>query len=79
MKLWMLTQNEVGGYDTYDSCIVAANTEQEAKKIYPCTYAEWGSIGRSWASSPDRVTATCIGTATKGTEAGVILASFNAG
>jgi len=83
MNLYLLTQNEVGGYDTYDSCVVAAETEEEAKKIHPSDYVrnnayDWGKDG-TWASSPESVSADLIGIAAEGTETGVILASFNAG
>lgn len=40
MKLWILTNNTVTGYDTFDSCIVAAKTEEAARLITP------GSVGR---------------------------------
>lgn len=77
MKLWLLTQNDSDGYDTYDSCIVAAKTEQEAKQITPSEYTKWNS--GTWAKSPDRVQVTLLGSATKGTPAGLILSSFTAG
>ena len=35
MNLYLLTQTENTGYDTYDSCVVIANTEEEAKLIHP--------------------------------------------
>ena len=35
MKLWLLSQDENSGYDTFDSIIVAAETEEDAKKISP--------------------------------------------
>jgi len=86
MKLWLLTQRDNNGYDTYDSCIVAAETELDAKNIGPVNYRdepEWDEHGKAtdkysaWARSRDRVTAECIGTTER--EAGLILASFNAG
>lgn len=79
MKLWYLTQSDESGYDTYDSCIVAANSEVEAKQFHPGGATGWKYSGRSWAKSPDTVDAVVIGTAIKGTKAGVVLASFNAG
>lgn len=37
MKLFYLTQEESTGYDTYDSCVVAAETPAEAVRIHPAT------------------------------------------
>lgn len=75
MFLYLLSQNQNGGYDTYDSCVVAAETEEEAREINP------GGIWSSnvWANSPDKVTVERIGVAFDGVEPGVVIASFNAG
>lgn len=35
MNLYLLTQNQVTGYDTYDSCVVAAESEDDAREIHP--------------------------------------------
>lgn len=35
MRLYVISQNVNNGYDTYDSAVVAANTEAEARRIYP--------------------------------------------
>jgi len=35
MKLWLISQSENNGWDTFDSAIVAAETEEEARYIYP--------------------------------------------
>ena len=55
-------------YDTYDSFVIACETEEEAKK-----HADTMS-----GMSSDDCTATLIGTALDGIS-GVLLASFNAG
>lgn len=78
MKLFKLSQDSATGYDTYDSCVVAAKNEETAKTISPDTFNSFGEKS-SWADSPDDVLCECLGTATKGTKQGVILASFNAG
>jgi hypothetical protein len=79
MKLYLLTQNENSGYDTYDSCVVADENEEQARMIRP-SYPEWDEfIGNDWASSPENVNVTLLGVAVDGTEPGVICASFNAG
>lgn len=83
MKLYLLSI-DYRGYDTYDSCVVAAKNEEEARTIHPAedpTYPDWNPWKQSsgWATSPQEVTVELIGTATRGTKKGVILASFNAG
>ena len=35
MNLYLLTQDEETGYDTFDSVVVAALTGEQAKKIHP--------------------------------------------
>jgi hypothetical protein len=35
MKLWKISQTTNHGYDTYDSAVVAAETEIEAKRTHP--------------------------------------------
>jgi hypothetical protein len=42
MNLYKLTQKINNGYDTFDSCIVAAKNEDEARKIHP------GDTARGW-------------------------------
>ena len=84
MKLWLISQSMAVGYDTYDSAVVAAETEQAAKETYPSGYVPdgWPEVYNDsypdWAK-PEYVKAECIGDATPGTPAGVICSSFNAG
>jgi len=35
MKLWLLSQDKNNDYDTYDSCVVVAENEEDAKSIHP--------------------------------------------
>lgn len=35
MKLFLISQNIVHGYDTYDSMVVSAKSEDDARKIHP--------------------------------------------
>ena len=83
MNLYKLTQTEVRGSDTYDSCVVAARTLEDALQIHPSEFVtgkDWPQdFGRSWAGSPEKVNAEYIGKAAKGTLPGIICASFNAG
>lgn len=41
MKLWRISQTAEEGYDTYDSAVVAAETEQLAKETFPTGYRVW--------------------------------------
>ena len=47
--LWLLSQTENGGYDTYDSCVVAAVDEQSAKRIRPSGSGEFDERRQIWA------------------------------
>jgi len=38
MKLYLLSQSINDGYDTFDSCVVCAEDEQEARTIHPSKY-----------------------------------------
>ena len=82
------------GYDTYDSAVVCANSEQEAKCIHPdgdyifinerFVGKESGHVAPSgylfgWVHPKD-VQVTVIGVAAKGMQPGtVVCASYNAG
>lgn len=81
MKLYLLSQTERNGYDTFDSCIVCAENENDAKQISPMegckTFDEYKY--HHWASCAENVKCVQIGIANEWTKAGLILASFNAG
>jgi hypothetical protein len=79
MNLYLLTQDVETGYDTYDSVVVAAKTETDAKSIHPEGDDAWRYWSGCWPWSPESVSVKLIGKAVKGTPAGVILSSFNAG
>lgn len=74
MKLWLISQEANSDYDTYDSAVVAALDEADARTITPGANG-WG---RTWCNEPSQVTAEYIGDAAPGMERGVVLASFNA-
>ena len=76
MNLYLVEQDENTGYDTYDSFVCSARTEESARQQNPCLI-EWGDWG-SWASSPDKVIVTEIGK-TNIDEEKIIISSFNAG
>jgi hypothetical protein len=91
--LWLLSQTEAPGWDTYDSCVVAAFDEESAKRVHPTTYGrtysdEHGAwLDRhgdrddcsSWATTADNVTAERVGVAHGQQSGTVVCASFNAG
>lgn len=76
MKLWLISQTVNRDYDTYDSAVVAAETEDDARLIVPHGQGYKGQ--RSWAD-PEDIIVEHIGEAIIGTPAGVVLSSFNAG
>jgi hypothetical protein len=92
MNLYLITNEYKVDYDTYDSAVVAAETEAEARLISPSSkgfegsWYNWGSDKNNptwiseWVPSQEYVGVKLIGTALEGTERGtVICSSFNAG
>lgn len=83
MKLWHISQDNIGGYDTYDSAVVAAETAEVAATIHPSGGKKipksdeifWGD----WTNDPLDVKVKLLGDAVPETKEGVICASFNAG
>ena len=80
MKLYLLSQDENTDCDTYDSCIVCAESEEDAKSITPCdeVFVEIQKKYPNWAYSKTSIMCEEIGEANKNQKRGVILASFNA-
>lgn len=86
MNLYLLTQTQIVGYDCYDSCIVCAENEEEAKRINPMggVIPESDSDEKAtflgyWASSAEHVSCEFIGIASDDVEKGIVLSSYNAG
>jgi hypothetical protein len=95
MNLYLISQRVNTGYDTYDSAVVAAESEHDAIRIHPgyefhefdengILYFKFADGSRRQTedyswASIENVSAKLIGTATEGIERGVICASFNAG
>lgn len=75
MKLFLLWQDVNNDYDTYDSCLVAANDAEDARTIQP---SESAAMWDSWADA-EHIQCRCIGEAAEWIKRGVIIASFNAG
>lgn len=79
MNIYLLTQTQRRGYDTYDSCVVIAADVEAAKSIHPRGLgpADWQDQ-YTWADTPKEVTAEHIGV-TLSAQARVVCSSFNAG
>jgi len=46
MKLYLISQDVVSGYDTYDSAVVAAKNEQAARETHPSQFVTHYRDGR---------------------------------
>lgn len=93
LYVYLIWQTEVCGYDTFDSAVVIAESEDAARDIHPSEftanysvavnaendYERWDYQYASWASHPDHVVVELIGEATPGIDRVVVCASFNAG
>ena len=85
MKIYLISQNENRGYDTYSDAVVAAPDENTARIIHPSGDiwgVDWVPVDYAfptWASRPDSVKVELIGEAVEGTKQGVICSSFHAG
>ena len=78
LYIYKISQDTNWGYDTFDSAVVVASSEQEAKEIHPNGYDEEFDLG-SWDEAKD-IKVEFIGTADKRLkDRTVICASFNAG
>jgi len=83
VNLYLISQDEEVGYDTFDSAVVCAATSAQAQKIHPNGNDRWpdknSGSADCWCAEPSSVNVKLIGRAKKGRVAGVIVASFNAG
>lgn len=87
-KFYRLSQGEYKGYDTFDSCIVVAHSEEEARLIHPRPGTKLGS-GRHWQNRDnswvaleqiDLIVVEELGIAYDHLQPGtVVMSSFNAG
>jgi hypothetical protein len=91
MNIYLLSQSVNNGYDTWDSCVVIAKDEEEARMTHPYyryfnddpydEYNNWNGMGRNydrWCNAK-YVSVELIGTAVDGMERQVVCSSFNAG
>ena len=82
MKLYLISQDVNDYYDTYDSAVVAAESDEDARSIHPDGESiDWqnakSSLYSTWAPLASDVKVKCIGVAAPGIERGVICASYN--
>ena len=84
MYIYLIKQNVNCDYDTYDSAVVIAASEEEARTIHPDgqrwidnKWNGWWGL-QSWCK-PEDVEVKLIGTAMPGEAAYVVVRSFNAG
>jgi len=92
MKLWVIRSEQHLGYDTFDSAVIAAETEQEARFTAPdgdtWDGTKWTTTvnGKIYAQSdmysawchPDQVSVEYLGETSRDIH-GPIVSSFNAG
>jgi hypothetical protein len=83
MKLYLVSQKQNNGYDTYDSFVVAANDEEEAKNTHPYTgrsmsTEDWGN-NYVWCDDVKHVKVKYLGEADSLIHQGIVCSSFNAG
>ncbi len=83
MNLYKISQDVNDNYDTYDSAVVVAETEDKARKIHPSEYEQqWDgttNLYSSWTAI-ENVQVEYIGIAALGLQPGTIIcSSFNAG
>lgn len=80
--LWLISQNIATTGSNYDSAVVCAQTEEEARQIHPGrrTGAWWDDPHKAyrweWAHK-DQVQVELIGIANDSIKPGLVLASFN--
>ena len=83
MNLYLISQDINEDYDTYDAAVVAAENEDDARKIHPDGISEEEWKGQDWwdtwvkYTERGKIKVEHIGVTNK--KRGIILASFNAG
>jgi hypothetical protein len=80
MNLYRISQKVNIDYDTYDSAVVCAESEEAARSMHP-SGREWDGAWERWGDwcAKDDVQVELVGKAEDTIERGVVCASFNAG
>jgi hypothetical protein len=73
MKLYKITRTESTDYDEVAGFVIAASNEDEVREL---AAEQCGVEGAEAWDSPRRTTLVHLGTALKGTEAGVIIRDY---
>ena len=86
MNLYLLRQDVLKEWDTFDACVVAAENEDAARRIRPFRdpfggegYGEYNEADESEWPDPGAISVRLIGRASDDLPAGCICSSFNAG
>lgn len=84
MNLYHISQDVNNEWGTYSDAVVAAENEEQERKIHPAEYVnrdwwtdDWSSM--TWVENLEQVQVKFIGVAVEDIEAGVICASLHAG
>ncbi len=65
MKLYLLEQDENQSEGSITSCVVVANSKEEAQQVHP--YTDWDRV-EVWTYGPEDVQVTYLGNARKDIE-----------
>ncbi len=85
MNIYLLELPGQCKYDQYDAIVVAAESEEKARLIFPTPYGhlipEWWKVKDKigYWDTPENLKVTLLGTALEGSREGNILSSFIAG
>ena len=92
MNLYLISQTDNQGYDTFSSAVVAAENEKDAVRISPNDLYTWSEEDECWLfgdskerdyfsswTEPKNIKCELIGSAEQGMKKGLIMSSFNAG
>jgi len=79
VNLYLLSQTESEGYTAYESLVVCAKSEADARLILP-SGLQWAYASEcGWCSSPELVIVMHLGVAVDGLPEGVVSESLTAG
>lgn len=78
MKIYKVWQDDVCGYDTYDSAVIIAEGINRAKRLSIEKLCRGLGLSKTWTNDISKVHAIEIGISNKDKEE-IVVASFNAG
>jgi len=76
MKIYLLTQTKVTNFDVSPSLVVTAESEEEARLIYPKGADKWGYKDSYWAKNPETISCIELGIANPDIPSKIILLSL---